>query len=135
MDLYRKRMDKALKAHDSLLFLQETKPGRFDVYRKSQTGANPPHFIFPLTDTWKPDGKPVDWGIEVVLNRLKAHDMWNDKSFIATLPELHEKEAESKDRARRNDIESFLYDFRSQFHRATSDINTSLMDKKIRKEY
>lgn len=128
-------MERELKSHDSSLFIQESKAGRFDVYRKSSLGCNPPHFIFSLTDTWQPTGRPVPWGIDIVINRIKAHDIWRDDSFIERWISNHEKEKESEGRAFKNSVESFLYDFRSQFSRATNEINTSLLDKKvIRKE-
>lgn len=130
-----KYMERELKNHDSSLFIQESRAGRFDIYRKSKLGCNPPHFIFSLTDTWNPKGKPVPWGIDVVLNRIKAHDMWRDDTFIERWITEHKKDEESKGRAFKNSVESFLYDFRGQFHRATNEINTSLLDKKvIRKE-
>lgn len=129
-----RRLNRRLKEHDSLLFAQETKLGRYDVYRKSQFNCNPPHFIFALTDSWLPTGRPVPWSADIVIDRIKAHDLWRDDSFVENYIKQEEAEAKSRDRARRNNMESFLYDFRSEFKKTFSDVNTANMEK-IRKEY
>lgn len=118
-----------LKKHDSCLYAQETRPGRIDVYRKSQHGDHPPHLVMALTDDWGVKGVPVPWGTDVILERIRAHDLWRDDSFVERWIASHEKSEEGRDRDRRNNIESFLYDFRSQFQRATNDVNTSLLKK------
>lgn len=129
-----KYLNRALHSYDSLLYACEHRMGRFDVYRKSQTGSNPPNFLFSLTDTWQPQGRPVSYGVEAVLNRIKAHDLWRDDSFTENWIKEHEKHIESAERARTNSIESFLYDFRRQFQRATNGINTASLNKTYRKE-
>lgn len=129
MNSWAKRIEQGLKNHDSLLFLQESKLGRYDVYRKTQFGEAPPNLICSLTDDWSVKGSPVEYGLYVVLDRIKAHDLWRDDSFIENWIKEREKEGESRDRARRNSIESFLYDFRSQFQRATDGINTGSLNK------
>lgn len=134
MTYWGKQIDRALRMYDSMLHLQETHFGRYDVCRSSKFGEHLPIFIFSLTDDWKPSGKPVDYGIDTVLNRIKAHDLWRDDSFVENYIKNHEKVQESKDRARRNSIESFLYDFRSEFNKATKDINTANLNKLYRKE-
>lgn len=82
-----------------------------------------------LTDTWKANGTPRNWGIDVVLNRVKANDLWNNPDFMNDFVKQNEAIEASKDRAFKNDVEAFLYDFRSEFHKATSDINTASLDK------
>lgn len=129
-----KDLNQSLKRYDSCLFAQETKIGRYDIYRKSLYGEHPPHFLFSLTDTWLPQGQPVSYGTEVVLNRIKAHDLWRDDTFIERWISDHEKHLESKERATRNSIESFLYDFKSQFQKATDSVNTSNLKKLYREE-
>lgn len=129
-----KNWTRVLKDYDSSLYAQETKLGRIDVYRKSRLNDSPPHFLFALTDNWKPEGTPTWYGSEVVLNRIKAHDLWRDDSFIENWIKEHEKIKASEKRAFKNSIESFLYDFRSEFQKATKDINTSNLKKLHRKE-
>lgn len=122
-----RQVTKELKKHDSCLYAQETKPGRIDIYRESKFSCNPPHFLFSLTDTWKPTGRPVEYGLLVIMDRIRALDLWNNTEFMENYIKTAEKEKESKDRSRRNNIEAFLYDFRSQFAKATDSINTSLL--------
>lgn len=124
-------LTKALKKHDSCLYAQEAKEGRIDIYRApTLPGMSPPHFICSLTDTWGPKGRPIEWGNEVVLQRLKAHDLWRDDTFVENYLKERDKETEGKNRDIRNNLEGFLEDMHWKFKRATSDINTSLMDKK-----
>lgn len=131
MGARKKQLERALKLHDSLLFVQETKPGRLDIYRKSSLNCDAPHFVFALTDTWSPEGRPVEWGIDVVLNRIKAHDLWKDDNFVNQVIKDNEAHSESKRRSFRNSVEAFVSEFRRDFARATSDINTANMNKKI----
>lgn len=134
MAYWLKDLNRSLKNYDSYLYAQETSAGRYDVYRKSKYGEHPPHFLFALTDTWQPKGTPVSYGTEAVLNRIKAHDLWRDDTFIERWITEHEKNKESEKRAFRNSVESFLYDFAAKFRKATEDINTANMKKLYRKE-
>ncbi len=129
-----KTLNRSLKTYDSCLYAQETRPGRCDVYRKSKFGCNPPNFVFSLTDTWQPTGRPVEYGLEVVMDRLRALDLWRDDKFVENYLSRLVKEKDEKDRDRKNNIESFLYDFRSQFQKATNDINTGNLKKLHREE-
>ena len=117
-----------------MLYLQEMPSGRYDVYRKSDFNCESPNLIFSCTHDWTPKGKIVEHGIDVVLNRLKAHDLWRDDTFIENWIKTHEKNREGEDRDLNNSIESFLYDFRSQFSKTMDGINTSNLEK-IRPKY
>ncbi len=97
--------------------------------RKSQFGGHHPNLLMSLTDTWTASGKPVSWGIEVVLNRIKAHDLWRDDTFVERWIKDQDKIEQGREKDFRNNVESFLYDFRSQFHKATNEINTSNLNK------
>lgn len=131
MDSRAKRIDRAIKQHDSYLFIQETRPDRFDIYRKNSCSMSPPHFIFSLTDNWHPQGRPVEWSSDIVLNRIKAHDLWRDENYANEIIRENEKAGRRKERALKNSIEAFMYDFHSQFKRTTSDINTANMGNKF----
>jgi hypothetical protein len=120
-------LTKHLKEHDSKLYATNSKDDRIDIYRKSELGCNPPHFLFPLTNDWTVAGRPVEWGIEVVIARIKAHDLWRDDSMAERLIESYEQAEASKERARKNNMESFLYDYRKTFAKATDGVNTSLL--------
>lgn len=134
MTSYQKRLNQTVRQYDSNLFVQETHAGRTDLYRKTSHNTEPPHFIFSLTDSWTAQGRPIEYGTEVVMQRIKANDLWRDDKFVENYIASCEKRQESKDRDLKNNIESFLYDFRSQFHKATSDINTSGLKKIYREE-
>lgn len=123
-----------VRMHDECLYAQETKPGRIDLYRKNRNGMEPPHYLMSLTDNWQATGRPVDWGVEPILSRLRAMDLWRDDNFVERFVADSEKEDASRERARKNSVESFLYDFRSQFAKATNEINTSTLERVKRKD-
>jgi hypothetical protein len=84
-----------------------------------------PYLVMALTDTWSVSGEPVEWGVDVVLNRLKAIDLSKNPDIFKDMDELDEKVEERKQKDMSNSIESFLYDFRSQFKKTFNDINVS----------
>ena len=92
-----------------------------------------PHLVFPLTDDWSSRGRMVDWGIEPIMARLKAMDLWANKSFMEDLILSYEKADADRAKDQRNNIESFFYDMRSQFKKDWSDINASGVAKKDRR--
>jgi hypothetical protein len=119
-----------LKRHDSELYASRQPTGAIWVLRRNRSRPHEPHFIFALTDNWTAQGRPREWGIEPVLNRIKAHDLWrNADSVVDRILADHEKSEESDRRAARNSIESFLLEFRKPFARATNGINTSTLSK------
>lgn len=120
-----------LKRYDAELYAENGQPtGSVWVLRRNRSRPHEPHFIFALTDDWTAKGKPREWGIEPVLNRLKAIDLWKSgDSVIDRILADYEKAEESERRASRNSIESFLLEFRKPFARATNGINTSLLSK------
>jgi hypothetical protein len=137
------RITRELKNHDSQLYCDWGGAGRLCVYRKSTrwesyyldedavlSVARPtPHFIFALTENWSLKGEPKDWGVEPILARLKAIDLWN-RDLAEEIIQNTEKETESLARDRRNNTESFLLDFRKQFAKTFDDVNTSTLAKK-----
>lgn len=127
-------INRHLKHYDSCIYATEHKIGRYDIYRKSQFMCQAPHFLFSLTDNWKPEGKSVVYGMDVILDRIKAHDLWRDDSFVENYLKNKEKQDEIKDRDRKNNVEAFLYEFAGKFREATKDINTASMKKLYREE-
>lgn len=128
------RYTKLLKSYDKELFAQCNKGERVDVYRQTRDKTSPPYYIFSLTDNWTTTGRPVEWGSEVIYARLRAIDLWNSGVGVDQVIEQNEKVDESKQRALRNNIESFMYEFRRQFAKATDGINTANLKKLYRKE-
>ncbi len=129
-----KALTRYLKHYDGELFAVCNKPPRIDVYRQNRDRLSPPHFIFSLTDDWTVSGSVVDWGVEPVLARLRAIDLWNSGMTADEVIDQHAKWKESKQKDFRNNVESFLGDFRRQFAKATDGINTSTLNKTYRKE-
>ncbi len=129
MNSWAKRLEVLLKEHDSKLYLQESYSGRLDIYRKGEFNSSVPNLICSLTDTWVHTGKPCSWGIEVILNRIKAHDLWANNSFMEDFYKNQDKIAASKERARKSTTEDFLYSFARDFAKATNEINTSTLKK------
>ena len=127
-------LTKHLRAYDRELYAScEKHPLRDDkvmyVLRRNRVRPHEPHFIFALTQDWSPKGRPVEWGIEVVMNRIKAMDLWKDETIVDRVIRDGEKIEESEKREARNTIESFLKDFRREFAKGTNHINTSLLNK------
>lgn len=86
------------------------------------------HYIFALTDDWKPSGNIVDLGIEPIMEHVQEidghrHEIWKQ------LCENYEKRAKSDERHRDSENEAFFKDFRRQFAKATEHINTSCLEK------
>jgi len=99
------------------------------ILRRNQAKPHEPHFIFALTEDWTARSPAREWGIEVVMNRVRAMDLWKDETVLDRFMKDSERIAESEKREQRNSIESFLLEFRKDFARATNHINTSLLPK------
>lgn len=136
------RISDAVQTYDYLLYAKADWDS-IKIYRKCKEYRNDwlsfevpllvvqrnDHLVMSLTDTWGARGKKVDWGIEPIMARLKAMDLWNSHNVADEFFKNEEKHKKSKERDFRNNVESFLYDFKSQFQKATGDINTSSMSK------
>ena len=137
-----RRITKALQTYDRFLYAKEDEKAirifrKCKEYRLEHIDVNTPVFnsirndylVMSLTDTWGVKGKSVDWGIEPIMARIKALDLWNNDNLFSQFFKDEEKDKESRERDFRNNTESFLYDFRSQFAKATNDVNTSSLSK------
>lgn len=135
-----KRVSKEIQAYDRQLVCVKTNE-RFHIKRRSKTYdlfnlngmtllvSRPfEHHIMSLTVDWQIDSTPTEWGIEPILARLRAMDLWSHKVGDELLI-AYEKEDESKERSFKNNVESFLKDFRRQFGRTFNDVNTSTLAK------
>lgn len=137
---------KEVKKHDRELYCDELPSGipaifrrtvRQEVYDLDDRGKeklvvfkDSPHLVFALTDDWSVRTEIADWGLEPIMSRLKAMDLWNNKSFMDDLIKSYEKTDEAKAKDRRNNTESFLYEFRDHVKKDWKDINTASMAKK-----
>jgi len=129
MDGRTRSVNRVVQGYDKDLVAQRERNGAIHIYRKTGRSSDPLVFITALTDTWTASGKPVEWGLEVVRNRLIAHDLWKDETVVDRLEKEQMAAQESAERDRMNSIEAFLYEFRRSFARATNDINTSALAK------
>lgn len=87
-------------------------------------GLNP-QLILSLTHDWKPSGRPVNWGVEPVLEMLRSMDSWTDPRMFSRMVERRERMEVDSERSKRNEIRARAADMRSDFARATNDINTA----------
>lgn len=141
------RISRVVKTYDPELYCERSEVGKLCVFRRSsrietyfidgqsiQFVRPAPFFVFALTHNWKMDGVSVDWGIEPILARLNAIDLWKRDLAEESIKNV-EADYESKERDLKNSVESFLYEFRSQFKKTFNDVNTaSLAKKDLRKE-
>lgn len=90
--------------------------------------------IFSLTDTWNVRGRPVPWGIEPVMARIREMDLWRDDSWADRMIEQSAQSEERKAHDRRTMTENYLYENHSRLKRAWGDVNTANMEKLYRKD-
>jgi hypothetical protein len=86
-------------------------------------------YVFALTDNWTLSGKPINWGIDDVLGRIKKLDCWANKNLFEELDAENEKVDERKRRDLRNEMDAFWSHERDRFKTATSDILTHSLSK------
>lgn len=133
-----REINRALKFFDKDLFADNTRSfDRIDINRRKQRFlpyevqgetlwvlAPLSERVICLTDNWVETGCPVDWGIEPILAKLRAIDLWNRTDWQEWFTKQAEEHDESKKRDRRNNIESFLLDNRRSFAQATEGYTT-----------
>lgn len=132
-----------LKLHDAKLYCDKNREGTLCVYRQSKRydafdfegnvvlfSRPTPHFIFALTHNWTTYGKPVDWGIEPIMHKLKSGDLHQRDKLAEEMIQEYERENMREERDRSNKNEAFLKDFRKQFAKTFNDVNTSTLEKK-----
>ena len=90
--------------------------------------ANENQLVMSLTDNWSASGKPVPWGIEVVLLRLRQINA-SESDHISEIKKRREEVERSQKRDFRNKIEDGLIESRRDFAKSFNDINTSILDK------
>lgn len=137
---------KAIKKFDRELYCARDREGKPCVYRNSTRAESyvmddgstltymrpAPFLIFALTDNWKVTGHTVDWGVLPILQKLKEGDLWERDCASESIKSI-EKAEESNARDRRNKIEDFFYDARSEFKKEFSDINVANKNKNKRR--
>lgn len=129
-----------IKRYDSQLYCKD-REGKLCIFRKGQRIESydvdgvtidfvrpAPHFVCALTDDWTTNGKPVEWGLMPILERLQSHNLW-ERDIVKELQNAYDKKEASKSRELDNHIESYLKDNRKAFAKATDDVLTHSMSK------
>lgn len=130
MDGRVKEVDRLVKGYDKYLFAKRERNGAIHIYRRNPHNlADPYHSVFCLTDNWNATGKPREWGLEVIRERLVAMDLWKAETVFERTTAEAEKIAQADERCFKNNVESFLKEFRRQFAKANEGINTSQLSK------
>lgn len=137
------RITREVRNHDRNLFCKENVEGMLCIHRKT-TAYDAYHFdgvhlvharpsselVIPLSDNWSIRGKPVEWGIEPILAKLRSIDLASRPEMFGDLNREYEKGFESERRDLRNKTEAFASEFHSQFKKTFSDVRVANMDKK-----
>lgn len=136
------QIQKSLRMFDDKLFLNLNLKGELQIMRKSFKrvpyevegkiilNLEPNHhYICSLTQDFTSRTSPVDWGVLPILDHLRAIDCHNRESFVNKMEEYNQKHEAGKRKDFNNQTEAFCYEFRDSFKKATSDINTSNLEK------
>lgn len=142
MDTRLREINRELKSYDRDLYADRIQSGMVQIYRKSvrwesfkydnftfHYAKKNPQFILALTDNWLLTGKPAEWGLEPLIQRMKEMDQWRDDGQYARLVKERERQEEDKERSKRNNIRAIASDLRKDFAKATNEINTSTLEK------
>ncbi len=116
-------LSKHLREYDSKLYAK-FRYGRIDVFRKGEryvaydfdgetilAPVENDWYVMSLTHDWNINGRPVDWGVEPLLARLRAIDL-HRRDLASEMERAEEKLSASKDRTMDNNLEAFWKDNR-----------------------
>jgi len=85
-------------------------------------------FIMSFTEDWQEGSKPVDWGVEPLLERIQEIDSWRDDTGYQRFCERRERNERIKKQTLRNELRARAADMRVDFAKATNDLNLSSVD-------
>lgn len=131
-DAHCRLINRIVKGHDRDLSATRSHLGMIVIDRKASVSA-PAQRVFALTDDWTMNGKPRDWGAEVVLDRLKKHDLATNTRLMQDLEEREEELAKQKERDLENKNEAWAYEYHRTFKETFKDTLTHSMDKSERR--
>lgn len=143
MSVFLKSYSKAVKRYDTDLFAGRTKDGAACIFRsvkrfepvvemegfKLLNLREGTQFVVALTNNWALSGKPCDWGIDHILNKLQKMDALANERFFEEMDAANERIDESKKRHLKNEMEAFFKDERRRFAKATDGILTHSLSK------
>jgi hypothetical protein len=128
MDFEAKRLTKALRGLDSQLFVRRDESGTLAVYCERLLRPDDPEFVVALTRDWTRSTQSREWGVEAIIAKLQSMR----RSPVEVLDDCirhNQRNEASRTRARRNEDEAFLKDWRRSFAKAADGINTSTIAK------
>lgn len=139
------RLNRELRFFDRELIARRESDRRINIYRKRtlfdvydcgsfnlRVTKVEPVYILALTDTWTPQGKPVDRGIEPVMAKLREMDCWNRTSFYDEFKKDRDRTEDSRARERRGIIEDTASELRKPFAKAFDTYSVSSLTSKRR---
>lgn len=80
--------------------------------------------VISLTHNFKNDGRPVEWGIEPIIAKLRSMDLWK-RNIADEAIEAKEKADQSQERGLDNNLEAFWKDNRRLWAKNFDDVNRS----------
>lgn len=136
-----RRLNKELRLFDKELYAEKSDTLPTRVFRRGVhwesyqfEGATilysrpNPYYVLSLTHDWSLNGKPVEWGIEPLLQRLREIDNHNH-DVLERIYEENEKRDQLNKRSKSNEIKALATDLRRDFAKTVNDINTSTLEK------
>lgn len=141
--MYRlERITKEVKKYDRHLYCALDHRKRPTIYRKSFrcvsfmyndcviTHQIPDDYnVMTLTHDWSQGGQVVDWGLEPIMQRLRAIDCWQSDSEINQFEKLNEEYEAKKNRHLTSKTEDIAREMAPVFKKTFSDVNTASMAK------
>jgi len=127
------QLTRVLRSYDRHLYAVKLPNGLVQVRRKAERQEQTAfglidaptmisdHLILSLTDDWKPNGNPVDRGIEPVMEMIRGMDAWHDDSYFGRMLDRRDAEKNDRDRQQKNHIRAIAADGRKDFAKATND--------------
>lgn len=86
-------------------------------------------FVLALTDTWTRKGERRDWGIDIILEKLRSMDIQANERLIEEFERAEERSKASQERHFDNELEAWAKDSRREFAKATDGILTHSLSK------
>lgn len=136
------RITREVKKYDRHLYCALDGKGRPAIYRKGYKWTSfmyndcvihhqirDDYNVMTLTHDWSQRGQVVDWGLEPIMQRLRAIDCWQSDSEINAFEKTNEEYEAKKDRHLTNKTEDIAREMAPVFKKTFSDVNTASMAK------
>lgn len=130
-----RRYNREIRSYDRDLYAERMGNGKIHVYRKHADSLGPTQFVFAITDDWRATGRPVEWGLDPLITKLKACDLTRNPRLFENLMADYEADYEQKEKARRNSFEAMAYELAPAFKKDFRYTNTASLDKGARTTY